>query len=80
MNTIREVRDLISNGDSAFCGDCPEWIRQSLVQRLDELLQSGEADKTGLDRFRIGAIRFLADNTGSECELLMANISSLRLS
>lgn len=76
---IRELREAIQSGNVGICGESPLWIRQELVTKLDQLLSSKDDDgfKGLVEAFSIGAIRFVADRCGSECDNLVNALGRL---
>lgn len=76
---IERLRDGLRDGDVDICGDSPKWIQDELLQRIETLLEraSDEAFHAEAESFSIGAIRFVADRCGSECDTLVESLSGI---
>ena len=76
---IQELREAIQSGNVGVCGESPLWIRQELGAKLDQLLSSKDEDglKHSAEAFSMGAIRFVADRCGSECDDLVNALGKL---
>jgi hypothetical protein len=76
---LQNFRDELQNGSSKVCGDSPKWLRDELLVRLDRLLDeaSDETIREKIASFSLGAIRYVSDRCGSECDALLEAISAL---
>ena len=77
---VRKLREAIVDGKMAVCGESPRWIREELIVKLDQLLAISDdvVLASAVEAFSIGAIKFVADLCGSECEELVNSIAELR--
>ena len=76
---IEELRDGLRNGDAKICGESPKWIQDELLQRLDALLakSSEPTFQAEVESFSLGAVRFVADRCGNECDKLVKSLSEI---
>ncbi len=76
---LTRIRDGLIANDAEYCGDPPAWVRQKLVANIDALMS--DLDHTNehqqIQSFALGAIRFVADQAGSECDILVTRLSEL---
>jgi hypothetical protein len=76
---IAQLKCVVEKWDRNACGDAPIWLRE----RLFEIIMSIQVDdpKTDIESrigtFRLGAIRYIADNCGAECEMLLKTLSDI---
>jgi hypothetical protein len=77
--SIDNFRIGLTIGSVSICGDAPKWIRDELLVRINKLLEESNDSslKVNTENFSLGAIRFVADNCGSECDQLVESLSSL---
>ena len=66
-------RDKLTRAEKYPC--TPDWIRETILNRVDELLTLSEADfrKKARD-FSLNAARFVHDQCDSECEEILSDI------
>ena len=76
---IERLRDGLRNGDAEICGESPKWIQDELLQRVDVLLakSSEPTFQAEAESFSLGAVRFVADRCGSECDQLVEALSEI---
>ena len=76
---VEELREALQSGNVLVCGDSPAWIRQELVAKMDTLLSGKDDSSLGdaVAAFSMGAIRFVADRCGSECDELVEALGKL---
>ncbi|WP_422924110.1 hypothetical protein [Singulisphaera sp. PoT] len=81
MNNAKTDRliQLLKAGDPAFCGEAPLWIREILLERLIPPTGPDRDEEAFLEEFRGGAVRYITDCCGVECETLLENLRALIL-
>lgn len=79
IETIVRIRDGLRDRDAAICGDSPKWIQEELLKRINTLLtkSSEPTFQAEAESFSIGAVRFVADRCGSECDQLVESLSKI---
>ena len=68
--------------DRQICGRAPAWIVDEVARKVGSLLAQGLADdalRWSVDSFVLGATRFVADQSGSDCDSLLAALHSLTI-
>ncbi len=66
--------------DKRICGDAPTWIIEIIASKLEALLQEQLTDeelRPRLAAFSLVATRYVADQSGSESDTLLAALDSL---
>jgi len=76
---ILKIRDGLRDGNVEICGESPKWIQDELLQRIDALLEKSSEPtfQAEVESFSIGAIRFIADRCGNECDHLVESLSEI---
>lgn len=76
---LSELCSAIRNRDTVKCGNAPTWILEELLKRLEHLLAKGSDAiiEAEAEAFVVGAIRFVTDRCGSECDALVDTLSRI---
>ena len=82
--TIKKLLDLRSGlqmKDPAFCGEAPSWIIVTVLDNLVGILGATASPLQIRDdqvaSFARGAIRYVADQDASRCDVLLARLTQL---
>lgn len=69
---LSKIRDGLRTRDPAICGTAPEWIIEQVQLRFDEMLVglTPQNETAKVDDFARGAVRYIDDQCGSECDTL----------
>jgi hypothetical protein len=80
MNTLAckiiELRKGLQSRDPAFCGDAELWLVQKVLANLEFVIAQSLYDSRRISDFALGAVKFLADQGSSECDVLMASLNN----
>lgn len=76
---VQLYRELASN-DPRACGHAPRYVIEAVLDNLRDLAEDPDApgDKERVSTFVRGAIRFVADECGAECDILLRRLSDLQ--
>ncbi len=76
---LKVIREGIRTRDPAICGAAPEWIVEQVEVRFEEMLASltPENESVKVDDFARGAVRYISDQCGWECDTLGDALFSL---
>jgi hypothetical protein len=76
---IKRIREGLRARDPAICGTAPRWIIEQVESRFDEMLAglTAENGATKIEAFARGAIRYIDDQCGGECDTLGDTLFSL---
>jgi hypothetical protein len=69
---LARIRDDLHARNPVVCGDAPDWIIRSVESRLVAVLADlNPADETEkIEEFVLGAVRYIDDQCGHECDTL----------
>jgi len=76
VNLARQLREY----DKRICGDAPTWIVKAVASRLEAMLLELPGDeelRPRLEPFLQGAARYVTDQCGCECDMLLSALDSL---
>jgi hypothetical protein len=76
---IAQLKAVVENWDKNACGDAPIWLREKLLENIMSIsVDDPKTDiESRIETFRLGAIHFIADNCGAECERLLKTLSDI---
>jgi hypothetical protein len=69
---LKRIREGLRTRAPAICGIAPHWIIEQVQIRFDEMLASltAENESAKIDEFARGAVRYIDDQCGCECDTL----------
>jgi hypothetical protein len=59
--TLAEVRTGLLQRNPSFCGKAPTWLIEIILQNLEDVIAKGQPKDSDIERFALGAIKYLAD-------------------
>ena len=77
---ITEFVRMLSQHNPAVCGDVPTRIADDIAEQFSALIASDISDEelgSKMQALAMGAVRYVADQCGSEGETLLAELDSL---
>jgi hypothetical protein len=75
---IEKLDILLGKRDPSVCGNAPDWIIESLRERLDSFIKERKHDSPQYVRdFAVGAIRFIADQDVSDCNVILDTLNKM---
>lgn len=78
-SALIQLIDGLKADDPQYRGDAPAWIAEQVVERGTAVLGQLSADNEDrmIREFALAAIRFVSDQAGSDCDVLLSHLAAL---
>jgi hypothetical protein len=77
---LNELKTGLQRNDPAFCGAASAWLVEAVLHNLDNVAQTekySQVEDGRIKSFAMGAIRFVADQGTSDCDILLCRLNEL---